>query len=169
MRIFDETKTKVLETYDKNEGYLKPDKLITHHEAVPEKVIKTAKQLADELMEKGKEVNLRSDGNYYVVTDISYRDGVRWGNDEELIEPVIEEGKEAWDEEEEIQVFVPYTEKEKAEIEIMELKQKLFDSDYKAIKYAEGQLSEEEYASIKEERQSWRDRINELESFGMKS
>lgn len=48
------------------------------------------------------------------------------------------------------------------EIEI--LKQKLKDTDYKAIKYAEGQLTEEEYASTKAERQSWRDRINELEA-----
>ena len=48
------------------------------------------------------------------------------------------------------------------EIEI--LKQKLKDTDYKAIKYAEGQLTEEEYASTKFERQGWRDRINELEA-----
>lgn len=48
------------------------------------------------------------------------------------------------------------------EIEI--LKQKLKDTDYKAIKYAEGQLTEEEYASTKAERQGWRDRINELEA-----
>lgn len=48
------------------------------------------------------------------------------------------------------------------EIEI--LKQKLKDTDYKAIKYAEGQLTEEEYASTKAERQRWRDRINELEA-----
>lgn len=51
-----------------------------------------------------------------------------------------------------------------AEQEIEILKQKLKDTDYKAIKYAEGQLSEEEYASTKAERQSWRERINELEA-----
>lgn len=47
--------------------------------------------------------------------------------------------------------------------EIKELKQKLSDTDYQAIKYAEGQISEEEYQPIKEQRQAWRDRINELE------
>ena len=47
--------------------------------------------------------------------------------------------------------------------EIKELKQKLADTDYQAIKYAEGQISEAEYQPIKEERQMWRDRINELE------
>lgn len=48
--------------------------------------------------------------------------------------------------------------------EIKNLKQKLSDTDYQAIKYAEGQLSEEEYQPIKEQRQAWRDRINELEA-----
>lgn len=50
------------------------------------------------------------------------------------------------------------------EQEIKDLKQCLKDTDYKAIKYAEGQLTEEEYASTKAERQGWRDRINELEA-----
>ena len=48
-------------------------------------------------------------------------------------------------------------------IEIEELKQKLLETDYQAIKYAEGQMSEEEYLPIKEQRQAWRHRINELE------
>lgn len=50
-----------------------------------------------------------------------------------------------------------------SEEEIEMLKKKLSDTDYKAIKYAEGQLTEEEYGPIKQERQSWRNRINELE------
>lgn len=50
------------------------------------------------------------------------------------------------------------------DIQISELKQKLADTDYKAIKYAEGVISEEEYAPIKAERQEWRRQINELES-----
>ena len=47
--------------------------------------------------------------------------------------------------------------------EIAELKQKLADTDYNAIKYAEGWIDSEDYAPIKAERQAWRDRINELE------
>ena len=47
---------------------------------------------------------------------------------------------------------------------IAELKYKLMQTDYQAIKYAEGQLSEEEYAPIKAQRQAWRDEINLLES-----
>lgn len=46
---------------------------------------------------------------------------------------------------------------------ITELKKKLADTDYQAIKYAEGQISEQDYASIKAQRQAWRDEINELE------
>lgn len=52
--------------------------------------------------------------------------------------------------------------KELEEIEIF--KQKLSETDYKAIKYAEGQISQEEYLPIKEQRQAWRDKINELEA-----
>ena len=46
----------------------------------------------------------------------------------------------------------------------MKLKKQLSDTDYKAIKYAEGQISEEGYAPIRIQRQSYRDRINELEA-----
>ena len=48
--------------------------------------------------------------------------------------------------------------------EISELKKNLFDTDYKAIKYAEGLLTDEEYAEAKAQREEWRKRINELEA-----
>ena len=48
--------------------------------------------------------------------------------------------------------------------EISELKKKLFDTDYKAIKYSEGWLTDEEYAEVKAQREEWRKRINELEA-----
>ena len=50
-----------------------------------------------------------------------------------------------------------------ASIQIDELKSKLRSTDYQAIKYSEGQLSEEEYAPMKAQRQAWRDEINRLE------
>ena len=50
------------------------------------------------------------------------------------------------------------------EQQIAGLKQNLADTDYKAIKYAEGLISEQEYAEIKAQRQAWRDEINRLES-----
>lgn len=48
-------------------------------------------------------------------------------------------------------------------MEISILKKKLSNTDYQAIKYAEGQITEEEYQSMKEQRQAWRDEINKIE------
>ena len=39
----------------------------------------------------------------------------------------------------------------------------LLSTDYKAIKYAEGVYSEEEYAPLKLQRQAWRDEINAID------
>ena len=44
------------------------------------------------------------------------------------------------------------------------LKSELASTDYKAIKYAEGWLTDEEYAPIKAARQTIRDEINALET-----
>lgn len=49
------------------------------------------------------------------------------------------------------------------ETTIEELKQMLLNTDYQAIKYAEGELNEEEYAPIKAQRKEWREGINRLE------
>ena len=66
-----------------------------------------------------------------------------------------------------VQVPSEPTEEEVAEQErlnrITELKQLLAESDYKAIKYAEGWLTADEYADTKAQRQAWRNEINELE------
>ena len=47
---------------------------------------------------------------------------------------------------------------------ITELKSLLKATDYQAIKYAEGFISETDYAPIKAQRQAWRDEINALEA-----
>ena len=47
---------------------------------------------------------------------------------------------------------------------IAELKHNLDETDYLAIKYAEGFISETDYAPIKAQRQAWRDEINALEA-----
>ena len=46
---------------------------------------------------------------------------------------------------------------------IADLKMRLAETDYKAIKYAEGLMLESEYAPIRGQRQAWRDEINRLE------
>lgn len=55
------------------------------------------------------------------------------------------------------------TEKEKTERELWKVKAELDGTDYKALKFVDGCFTEEEYASIKAERQALRDKINELE------
>ncbi len=140
MRVFDETKTKELSSYNLEQGYLIKDKLfIKHHEAV-------------EAVEE--------QGHYETVAE--YPNG---GKDVEWIidSPKIE-AKEAYDEYEDIQIYIPYSEKQLNTIEISKLKAKLSASDYQALKFAEGFISEEDYAEIKAQRQAWRDRINELEA-----
>lgn len=49
------------------------------------------------------------------------------------------------------------------EIKILNLKNKLVLTDYKAIKYAEGVITLAEYLETKQQRQAWRDEINMLE------
>lgn len=48
---------------------------------------------------------------------------------------------------------------------IAELKAKLSETDYMAIKLAEGELTAEEYAPIKEKRALWRKEINKCEEY----
>lgn len=47
--------------------------------------------------------------------------------------------------------------------EINALKQLLTNTDYKAIKHSEGEMTDEEYAPTRTQRVEWRERINELE------
>jgi hypothetical protein len=142
MRIFNEDKTIELTKVDESLGYLKEDFIETE---IPEEAAVTAKY------------------HYEVVKE--YPNG---GKD---VRKVIDvEGKPyipAHTEREDILVYIPYSSEElermAAEREIFELKQKLRDTDYQAIKYAEGMFTLSEYAPIREQRQTWRDRINELE------
>lgn len=48
--------------------------------------------------------------------------------------------------------------------EIRTLKRSLAETDYKAIKYAEGVMADEDYQATGIQRQAWRRRINELEA-----
>lgn len=139
MRVFNEDKTIELNDYDLEKGYLKNDKLfIAHHEA-----------------EDGVDGVTR----YEVVSESQNGRSIKKVT---VVEPIPP--KKEYDEYEDIQVYIPYAESELARREIIDLKGKLRDTDYQAIKYAEGQISEEEYAEIKAQRQAWRDRINELET-----
>lgn len=65
--------------------------------------------------------------------------------------------------EEEAQAMMPPP----PEFVIADLQNRLAETNDQAIMYAEGWLSEEEYAPIKAQRQAWRDEINALEKRGL--
>lgn len=48
--------------------------------------------------------------------------------------------------------------------QIRELQGKLAATDYQALKYSEGWITEKDYTEIKANRQSWRDAINQLQA-----
>ena len=48
--------------------------------------------------------------------------------------------------------------------QIKELQGKLSATDYQALKYSEGWITEKDYTEIKANRQSWRDAINQLQA-----
>lgn len=140
MRIFDTSKTyELLPTQiDYDKGYLVDDKkFVMRHDAI----------LAQDAVYIDR-VERLNNGSTQIWKDLKT--------------PAVE-AKEAYDEYEDIQVYVLYTEAELAQREITQLKQKLTETDYQAIKYAEGELSEYEYAPIKAQRSEWRRQINELE------
>lgn len=56
------------------------------------------------------------------------------------------------------------TAEEIAKQRIAELKKLLVDTDYIAVKIAEGAATKEDYADVIAQRQGWRDEINELEN-----
>lgn len=88
MRVFDESKTRELTEYDLSAGYLKPDKrFIAHHEAT-------------EAVE----------GQFHYETIKEYPNG---GKDVKKVWDVQpQEAREAWDEYEDIQVYIPYTQEQ---------------------------------------------------------
>lgn len=162
MKVYNETKLYEIFDYDLKKGYLKEDKIVLkHHEAIPERVVKSVGQLIAEYKAQGKEVITSSNGDkFYVVKEIYSNKN---GKTVEEIKPIVELAKPEYDDTEDIQVYIPYTETELNKREIAELKRNLSNTDYKAIKYAEGLITEEEYAPIKAQRQEWRNRINYLE------
>ena len=84
-------------------------------------------------------------------------------NNENYIQITEEEFNELTKVEEHIPTEEEIAKQEKLN-RINELKKLLSSTDYKAIKYAEGLITEEEYEPIKTQRQAWRNEISELEA-----
>lgn len=101
------------------------------------------------------------------VDDKDYTNKAKWCNEHNCY---IEEVKAKEDGTRQFQIKqIPQkTEDEKLfeqyRAEIIELKKYLSDTDYKAIKYAEGEITESDYQEVKSQRHDARVRINELES-----
>lgn len=139
MRIFNSDKTQEITDYDLAKGRLVEDTLITH---IP---------YSDEVPEvKHKEILHQSEhgSTFKYVIDIPYQ-------------PKIPEH----DEIENILVYKEYSEKEKAELEIKDLKDYLTSTDYMVIKCMESAVSmAEAYPEAYQKRAEARARINELEA-----
>lgn len=110
MKIYNFDKTQELSEseLDLSLGYLKPDKLAKRHEAMPFMAGISAEEKARQMIEDGlpiKEIR----GKYYLVKK-------RYEGGGEEVEEIQAEpdtpAKEAWDEYEDIQVYIPYTEEE---------------------------------------------------------
>ena len=122
--------------------------------------------------QKGKYVEIEKTIHHdavQAVAEVSHLEVIKeYPNGGRDVKKVIDvpavEGKPAWDEVVKERVFVPYTQKELDLFRIQELKALLKESDYKAIKYAEGLFTDVEYAPIKALRQSYRAEINALEA-----
>ena len=101
------------------------------------------------------------------VDDKDYSNKAKWCNENgcyiEEIEP-LKDGTRRF----QIKQIPQKTEDEKLieqyQSEIIELKKYLSDTDYKAIKFAEGEITESDYQEVKSQRHDARVRINELES-----
>ena len=105
--------------------------------------------------------------NQIFTDDDDYSNKAKWCNENSCyigeIEP-LEDGTRQF----QIKQIPQKTEDEKQieqyQSEIIELKKYLSDTDYKAIKFAEGEIAESDYQEVKSQRHDARARINELES-----
>ena len=101
------------------------------------------------------------------VDDKDYTNKAKWCNENGCYIAEIEP-KEDGSRQFQIKQIPQKTEDEKVieqyQSEIVELKKYLSDTDYKAIKFAEGEITESDYQEVKSQRHDARVRINELES-----
>lgn len=122
MRVFNQNKTIELDSamLDMESGQLVADKLlIAHHEAVPFKQGKTVQEIAAELEAQGAIVEVGGNDRFYRVVK-EYEGG---GRDTALIEAEPDTpAQDAYDEYEDIQVYVLYTDEELQERRLTKLR-----------------------------------------------
>ena len=155
MIVYNQDKTQILTEYDLTKGYLQQDTITINQPEVPSMAEQFHYETLREYPNGGKDVKKVID-----VAGVEYKPAKTYT--------------------ETIMVYIPYTTaelaKQQVEEAIAELKQKLFDTDYISNKLAEavskfivtGDNTEvielrTKYSKQLENRQLWRDRINELE------
>lgn len=144
MKIYNEDRTKelLLDECNLNLGYFVTESETIQHEAIEK---------------------IEEEGHYEVVKVYEETGGqdVEW-----IIDVPGQEAQEAWEEIIVYQRYILYTEMEleiqKLNAQIQDYKNRLIESDFQAIKYAEGLYTEEQYEPTRKMRQSYRDKINEL-------
>lgn len=171
-RVFNQDKTQELTDYDLSLGRLQEDELIiTHHDAIEGKTVEENVAAAQS---DGKTVK-QIDGVWYIVT-AAYENG---GEDISKVLPT--EHKDAWDETENIYVYIPYTENELAAMsankKISEAKAYLRETDYIVLKIAEATAEgdaeqvaalQAEYAEQLAARKQARVTVNENETIALR-
>lgn len=176
MRIYNQDKTQEIFDPDLTKGKLVESTLFISHHPEQEKVEgKTAEEVAKALLEAGEKVFLDEKKNCWYRVKEEYKNGGRWVEKIDGIREIPK--KEAWDEYEDIYVYIPYTENELAAVAannaISEAKAYLSKTDYIVLKIAEATAEgdaagvaalQEEYAEQLAARKQARATVNENES-----
>lgn len=122
MKIYNQEKTKIIEEPNLELGYLDNDKLFVKHHPATETIIgKTASQQANELREIGYDIMVEDDIYYVIVSKNSDGNAIsRFALHDVPDIPA----QEAYDEYEDILVYIPYTEEQLEEIEKEKLRER---------------------------------------------
>ena len=136
-KIYNETKTQIIENPDLTNGYLKDDKIL----------IKTIPP-----QEEVKEVCHYE----YVEYENGGKDRIK------IVDTPYSPAKEKEEIFEDIKIYIPYSQKELITRKINELEKKLKDYDYIGVKIATGRGTIEEYKTQIAEMSDWANQINSL-------
>lgn len=133
MKVYNENKTAVLTVYDTNLGYLKPDKIfVKHHEAIPAATGQGHRETIREYPNGSKDVEW--------VWDVEPKSAVA-----------------AYDEYEDIQVYIPYTDEQKQKVykqRVIAYIRKKYDMDDEIALTNDRESKPQEYAEYQTYREA---------------
>ena len=158
MKIYDKTKTRELEasTLDLKRGSLVADRLTVRHEAI---LPKEGRTLEEVLAGKAaQDIRIKEfDGRFFEVL----RENADGSCDlEEIFAEADISGREAYDEEEEIRVYIPHSSEELKALELAEFRRYRSSKCFPIINRGAvwyDRLTEEQKAELREWYQAWLD------------